>query len=73
MNWHIRYSPRTTPLFSGLKDPIQHAVDNDTIKTLCGRNAQEFWKMDNEYNNNVRHVTCERCKPKCTPKSGEAV
>lgn len=57
--WHIRYSVKTCALFSGNADPIQHAVYDDTLKTACGRNATEYWKLDADC---PKHITCSRCE-----------
>lgn len=61
-NWHIRYSPRVGSLFSGLgkREPAQHAVDNETIKTFCGRDASDYSVLDEDcwiYEN----INCQQC------------
>lgn len=58
---HIRYSVKTTSLFSNIAEPRQHAVHDDTLKTLCGRDASEYWKLD-ESAQGEKHVTCNKCK-----------
>lgn len=60
-SWHIRYSVKTSSLFQNNSNPTQHAVDNATIKTLCGRNASELWALDKDCNVE-KNVTCSRCK-----------
>lgn len=59
--WHIRYSPKTTALFSNLAEPRQHAVDDATLKTFCGRDASGYWQLD-ESAQGERHVTCAKCR-----------
>lgn len=59
--WHLRYNPRSAPLFSGLGEPTVHAVYDETIKTLCGRDAYDFWRADIVEN---AMPTCQRCQKK---------
>lgn len=64
---HIRYSVKTSSLFSNLAEPRQHIVDDVTLKTLCGRDASEYWKLDVPFRE--QDVTCSRCRAK---SQGEA-
>jgi hypothetical protein len=66
--WHIRYSVKTTALFSNIEEARQHAVYNESLKTFCGRNAQEYWQLDAS---GEAHVTCDRCR-KALAKAKEA-
>ncbi len=39
--------------------PSIHAVDNNTEKSYCGRNASTWLKMDD---GTVEEPTCEKCR-----------
>lgn len=62
MTFHVRYSVKTSSMFANNGDPIQHAVDNESIKTLCGRNASELWKLGDEFDGDEKQITCNRCR-----------
>lgn len=59
--FEVRYSPKTQPLFSGLGEMTQHAVNPETQKSYCGRDASDWWKMDEA---DAQQVNCTRCKKK---------
>lgn len=56
---HLRYSPKTTSLLANLAEPRQHAVYSESVKTLCGRKADDYWKLDVPFEE--KQITCSKC------------
>lgn len=56
--FHARYCANGS-IIKG--DPVHHIVDNDSLKSLCGRNARDWFKLDDGLEIDNAYL-CNKCR-----------
>lgn len=54
---HFRY-PYGTGILRDYSDPLVHVVNDDTLRSLCGKDAHAWFRFEEP----LEEPSCERCR-----------